>query len=343
MNLKIINLTEEDYPSWDAYVQNHERGTLFHLIGWKNAIEKSFNTRASYFCAKADQKLCGIIPLFKIKTLFSGCKIISIPYSVYGGVLGDSEEIEQELIKFCKNYYEEQKADYLELRYLYDRNIDFPKQNLYVTYKKRLANNAEEILNDIPKKSRASVRKGLNNFGLKCKINNDIHTFLKLYSINKRKLGSPQYPEKFISLLMTEYKSNAKIGTVFFNDIPVVSAQFFYFRNTIMPYFSGSDHKYWHTNANNVLYYELMKHARELDLEYFDFGRSRKGTGPAKFKEYMGFKATPLHYYFYSRRHENIPNITPSNKKFNLVSQVWSHLPLIFTKSVGPLIVKRIP
>jgi hypothetical protein len=142
---------------------------------------------------------------------------------------------------------------------------------------------------------------------------------------------------------MAEYKLNANIGTVLYKGIPVVSVLFFYFKNTIIPYFSGSDHKYWYTSANNVVYYELMKHACELDLEYFDFGRSREGTGPAKFKEYMGFEPIPLHYYYYSRNHKNIPNITPSNKKFNLVSQIWSHLPLFLTKSVGPLIVKRIP
>ena len=97
------------------------------------------------------------------------------------------------------------------------------------------------------------------------------------------------------------------------------------------------------TNANNLMYFELMKYALKIGLRNFDFGRSRINTGSGKFKQNMGFEPTPLHYYFFSPNQDQIPNINPSNRKFDLISKIWTKLPLPLTEFLGPKIVKRIP
>ena len=103
-------------------------------------------------------------------------------------------------------------------------------------------------------------------------------------------MGSPPYPYRFFKHLLSEFDNKAKILTVFYRERPAASVLFFEYKDTLLPYFSGANSKYYNTNANNVLYYELMKYGLERNFKFFDFGRSRKQTGSAKFKENMGFK-----------------------------------------------------
>jgi hypothetical protein len=46
---------DSDKPQWDSYVLNHPQGTFFHLIGWKNVIEKTFHHKSYYLLAVSDQ------------------------------------------------------------------------------------------------------------------------------------------------------------------------------------------------------------------------------------------------------------------------------------------------
>ena len=313
------------------------------MSAWMRAIESAFNQTNSYYIYREKNKIMGILPLFFVKTLLSGIKAVSIPWAVYGGILADSIEIHDKLLEFAKTEINKGNINFLELRYLNEVNIKLPKQHLYVTYIKRLEENEEEILLSVPRKSRASIRNGYNKFGLKSKISRDIDILYKLYLLNKRKLGSPPYPRKFFQSLINEFKDNAGILFIEFDQKIIAGVLYFIFKDTIYPYFSGSNEKYNFTNSNNVMYYELMKFALRIGLRNFDFGRSRINTGAGKFKKNMGFEETPLYYYYYSLNQKEIPNLSPSNKRFDIFSKIWSKLPLSTIELLGPSIVKRIP
>jgi FemAB-related protein (PEP-CTERM system-associated) len=340
-----IHIKKDDQlsPLWDDYVHQHPQGTIYHLSQWKNAIEKTFHLTSDYFIATDKDKICGILPLFKIFSIFSGMNAISIPYSVYGGILADNSQIELDLLEFALDFVKNNKIGYLELRYLHDPNLDLPQRDSHVTYIKKLAEDPESILLSIPKKSRASVRNGYKKFNLKMEIHRDLDILYHLYCLNKRKLGSPAYPKSFFVNLMTEFGDQAKIMTIFYEEKPVASVLYFYFKDCCLPYFSGSDPRYLFTNANNVLYYELMKQARSERYPIFDFGRSRINSGAGDFKRNMGFEPTPLNYYYYSIKSDNISNISPSNKKFEILGNIWKNMPLAITRFLGPKIVKHIP
>ncbi len=333
----------EDWQKWDDYVFNHPNGTLYHLSPWKNAIEKSFQLRADYFWAIKENKICGILPLFLVKTFFHSSKLVSIPYAVYGGILADDLNIEQELFNYSIAFAENNNADHIEFRCLHDPGYKLPKEELYVTHIKELEKTEEEILLSIPRKSRASVRKAYSKYDMDIKVDKDLNTLYKLYLMNKRELGSPPYPYSFFEHLSAGYGDNAGVLTVLYQNMPAAGIFYFKYKDVLMPYFSGSNSKYNFTNANNVLYFELMKYGLNNGFKYFDFGRSRVNSGSGKFKQYMGFTPQSLHYYHYLTGQKEIPNINPSNPKFNLASSIWSKLPLRLTELLGPTIVKRIP
>src|SRR3546814_14099739 len=63
-----------------------------------------------------------------------------------------------------------------------------------------------------------------------------------------------------------------------------------------MPYWGGVTADARRLRANELMYFALMRHAREKGCTRFDFGRSKLGTGPFAYKKNWGFEPQPLAY-----------------------------------------------
>ena len=57
MQITIKELSENDIPLWDAYVNNHSDGTVFHLSQWKQVIERTFGHKSHYLMALNSQQV----------------------------------------------------------------------------------------------------------------------------------------------------------------------------------------------------------------------------------------------------------------------------------------------
>ena len=117
----------------------------------------------------------------------------------------------------------------------------------------------------------------------------------------------------------------------------------FFFRDTVLPYYAGASPEAPALAANNLLYWELMERSAAKGIRWFDFGRSKKGTGAYAFKTQWNMTMLPLNYQLYLVKRETVPNFTPLNPKFERAARVWSKLPLALTKMLGPRVVRWFP
>ena len=86
-----------------------------------------------------------------------------------------------------------------------------------------------------------------------------------------------------------------------------------------------------------------MSDAASKGYRVFDFGRSKKDTGPYHFKRHWGFEPRPLCYQYELCRIREIPDLSPANPRYRKTIELWRRLPLWATKVLGPHIVKNIP
>ena len=117
----------------------------------------------------------------------------------------------------------------------------------------------------------------------------------------------------------------------------------FVHKDTILPYYSGSDKQYERCQTNNFQYWQLMAWACRRGLKFFDFGRSRKETGAFHFKSNMGFTSRMLDYQYYFTKESSLPSLNPSNPKMDLPKMILRKIPIPLAKMVGPMIVRHIP
>jgi hypothetical protein len=86
-----------------------------------------------------------------------------------------------------------------------------------------------------------------------------------------------------------------------------------------------------------------MKSASQAGIRFFDFGRSKRGTGSYAFKSQWNMKVEALPYQVYLVNRKEVPNFSPVNPKFAMSARLWSRLPLLATMLMGPRVVRWFP
>lgn len=343
VTVKRLRLGEETTAHrWDQFVLACPAATFFHRSGWQKIIEEVFRHETYFLYAERAGKIEGVLALAHINSWIFGNSAISLPFGVYGGVAAVNEETAGALENEAQQVAKQLDAACLELRNLDARHPDWPKQDLYVTFRKEILPEIEANMLAIPRKQRAMVRKGIKN-GLRSEIDQGANRFFPLYANNVHRHGTPAMPKKYFQALLSEFAGDCEVLTVVGPEGRVLSSVLsFYFRDEVLPYYAGDDESARNLAANDFKYWELMRRACERQLKIFDYGRSKQGTGSFAFKKNWGFEPQSLHYEFCLYKRDAIPQTNPANVKYKLMIAVWRRLPISLANWLGPFVVRNL-
>ena len=341
-SIVVRQMTPGDRQRWDSFVSNCGDATFFHLSGWKEIMENVFHHRTLFLLAERGDTIVGVLPLAEVKSPIFGHSVVSLPFLVYGGcAVADPAAIRplhEHAVRFCEN----RGADYLELRNRLPREAAWPRQELYVSFRKTLLPDVEANMLAIPRKQRAMVRKSMK-FGLSSEIDASIDRFFPLYEDNVQRHGTPGFPKRYFTELKRVFGGACEILTVVDSQRrPVSSVMSFYFRDEVLPYHAGDKLEARELAANDFKYWELMRRAGERGCTLFDFGRSKRGTGSFDFKKNWGFEPEPLCYEYALLSRDGIPQNNPLNPKYRMFIALWKRLPRGVVDRIGPYIVRNL-
>ncbi|MFN0205001.1 MAG: FemAB family XrtA/PEP-CTERM system-associated protein [Planctomycetota bacterium] len=327
--LQITRASAADFEELDAWTLASPQSYFWHRPAWMRAVCKVFGTPDYTLIARAGGRIAGVLPMAECETLTLRHNLVSVPYGVYGGPAGDTNEIEIALVEEAKKIAKHEGVGCIELRQRSQRVGGLAESDLYVTFERDLPAKPEDALLMLPRKARAAARQGRDKF----KLTFDeglwfLDDFYRLFSQNKRHLGSPPLPREFFDILCEELKGNVFLHIVRHEVKPVAGVLSFSFRDTLLPYYSGGLAAYEPMQCNNFLYWKLMEWGVERGFKRFDFGRSRLESGPYHFKKNQGFEPERLHYAFHLVKSRRVPKFNPSNPAFDLPRKVWQRLPL---------------
>lgn len=333
------SISISDGKGWDSYVFRHPKSFFYHLSGWGDALQEVFGFKKIYLQAESAGEICGVLPLVLTNSI-SGKQLVSIPIGVYAGALADNSATEKALIDKAMAMTRELGCDYLELRNTGKTGLDLPAKTLYSSFIKELPTKPYECLAQMPRKSRAAARHAIDNgltFDIGLKYIDDCYN---IYAINQRHLGSPVVSREWFRKLSSVFNNQANILIVRLKEEIIAAVLTFFFKDTVLPFYGGSNPKFFRLNPNDYMYLKLQEYGAEKGFRYFDFGRSRTNSGSYQFKMNLGFKPTVLYYEYYLNKISSMPNINPSNRAFKLAQGIWSRLPLPVTKWLGPALFK---
>jgi hypothetical protein len=91
------------------------------------------------------------------------------------------------------------------------------------------------------------------------------------------------------------------------------------------------------------MYWQILAWSCQHNFKFFDFGRCTKGEGTYRFKKQWGAIEQPLHWHYWLKDNKPLPELTPSNPKFELLIKLWQKLPVAIANTLGPHIIKHLP
>lgn len=344
MSVTVRPLAPHQDSEWNEFVRLHRLGSPFHLTLWRDSIRDTFGYQPRYLLALRGGQPCGVLPLFLLRTPLAGKILLSTPFAVYGGILADDEEAKLALKASLEEMAAAEQVQFAELRNAWpEQCIGYHPVRRYVTFTQELKGSEEELLQTIPRKTRAAVRKSLQS-GLSSRRTRDIEAFCRLYLANLRRLGTPAFPRAHFRRLLQRFGNEAFILEVLSGDRPVAAVLTFTFRDQILPYYGASDPHFHSLQPNNFMYWDLMRSGLRDGARLFDFGRSKiERSGSFDFKAHWGMQQRDLPYEILLVRKRELPDLTPNNPKFNWFLHLWQRLPLWVANRIGPVLVKWVP
>nr|WP_241761185.1 FemAB family XrtA/PEP-CTERM system-associated protein [Erythrobacter sp. NAP1] len=325
----------------DGFVRE-QGGSVFHLPQWLKAAERASGHRASGFITEQLGAITGWVPLTEVRSLLFGQALVSSGFGVGGGILAESDEAAQVLARAVENHALLYGFASAEMRGGPVPSGWRPVSDKHCGFERALAGDDEAELLAISRKARAEVRKGLKN-GLEVNIGRgpkDLAAHYSVYAESVRNLGTPVFPKRLFRAMLDAFPDSSDILTVQQDGKPIASVLSFYHEGAVLPFWGGGKQRARDARANELMYYELMLHARRKGMDRFDFGRSKTGSGPYRFKKNWGFEPEPLTYSTWTAPGEEARDVDPTSDAYASKIAIWKKLPLPIANSVGPLIAR---
>ncbi|MEP6886696.1 MAG: FemAB family XrtA/PEP-CTERM system-associated protein [Nitrospirales bacterium] len=333
-----------DHPAaWNAYVSSHPRGTFYHRFEWLPLIARVFGHRVLPMAMVLGDQIVGIFPLVHMRSMLFGRVLVSMPFVNYGGLLGDSPEIEEALWNAAIQTAREHGLSSVEARHLTPhRFIDQAKQHK-VGMTLNLAPTIEAQWKAFNAKLRNQIRKSeLSSLSIRVGGATEVGAFYDVFARNMRDLGTPVYHRALFTKLFETFPEACRVFTVRDHETVVAAAIAIAHRGTLEVPWAASRRDALSLCPNHRLYWELIQHTIKAGFTQFDFGRSTPGSGPYKFKEQWGAGEVPQFWEYWTAT-GSLPNVTPHNPRYTLAVRLWKTLPLRVANTVGPWIVRNIP
>jgi serine/alanine adding enzyme len=333
-----------DHKQLEDYLSGSANSSVYHCIPWKAVIEKSFRHRCDYLIAWEDGAIRGVLPLVHIKSLLFGNYMVSLPYFNYGGPCADTEGVRSALIHEAIRLARMRNAAHIEFRGTDRWDNGFPVKTGKASMVLPLPPSSEELWKSFPSKLRSQIKRpGREGMVVQIGKEEELDSFYKVFSVNMRDLGTPVYPMRFFENILSDFPENTWISTVYRDQEAVASGLLIGYKNRMEIPWASSLRKYDRSSPNMLLYWGSLRFACDSGYGIFDFGRSTPGEGTYRFKEQWGAKPIQMHWHYWLRDGEPLPEMNPRNPRYEIAIRVWKMLPVPIANIMGPPIVRNLP
>lgn len=296
--LKVLDTTDaKQLEKWESF--NLKHGYVWHSVNWIEIVQTTYGFKPLYLFIEKENEIVSILPTFHVKGLW-GLKneLVSLPHVEAAGIL-NSVYLDKYL-----SFIGSRKNFKLFKLYQFEKKLDsFPANSVNSVFFLEIPHDRDELIRLFRKKGRCSFNK-IKNPGVEIISHisrKNIVIFLNLLKMRMKEFGTPWHKEIFYWKLFDVFKENLFLLIAKKNGIPVGASVAVRYGDTCYSLYHVIPRKFQKHGISLTLYYYLMEKARNWGIKRFCFGRSRKGTGPYRFKKGFGAKEYPVYIYLFKK------------------------------------------
>jgi FemAB-related protein (PEP-CTERM system-associated) len=333
------------FPRWAEYLREKGAVAAGRHPAWLGILRDGLGHTPYCLEVANGERTRGLLPLAYVHSWLFGRFLVSLPYLNTAGVVADDEQTARLLISEAVKLADRLKVKYLELRH--EHLIGHPnftdKVNGKVHMRLPLPTTAGQLWDGFDAKVRNQVRKAQKNALTTAWGREDLlREFYAVFSHNMRDLGTPVYGRSLFRAILHHLPGQAEFCVVRAGQQAVAAGLLLHGHGVSEVPSASSLREFNATNANMLLYWNLLQRAVERGQTVFDFGRSSPDSNTCKFKKQWGALPHPAEWQYYCRN-GHVSDARPNNPRFQRLIRLWRKLPLWLTRLLGPRIVRGIP
>jgi len=332
-------------PRWADFVARDPRASIFHTVGWLEALRRTYGYRPVVFTTSSPtSELKNGIVFASVRSWITGERLVSLPFSDHCEPLFDSPEELNFVLHYLQAEMDHQAWKYVEVRPINgilsrkEAASQFQPSASYCFHRLSLEPEIEAIFQSLDKNSvrrriRHAEREGLVE---KCGRSEDLLAkFYDLMVVTRKRHGLPPQPLVWFRNLVDCLGEAVEIrlACTKTEGIAVAAILTLRFRDTVVYKYGCSDWKFNHLGAMPLLLWRAIENGKAVGAKEFDMGRSDESNASLiAFKDKWAKNSSRLVYWRFPP-----PQAVDSENswKLRLAKQLFGHMPNRFLAAFG--------
>jgi len=342
---------------WSDYLGASGAGTVYHTLEWRAVLEGVFHYETHYSVCRNERGACvGILPLAFVKSWITGNRVVSLPFSQYGGPLvSDAQALEcivrhlREYLNHGFEYVRFRPRDQLDEHNSADSGLK--SLDYYTRCVIPLADRSEQDVRKSILKSR-DIRRRINassKEGIVVEIwknSGEMDRMRDLMFQTCKKHGVPPYPPGLIKSISELFAAKRK-AVIFVARLSgrIIATLVLFTVNKEGTYgYNFSDTKYLGFHPNHALLWAAIEWSIRNGLSAFDLGiSSPQDNQLLLFKRRWGGSEFKVRDYFIASKDKSILPDRRASMKYKSATIAWRFLvPSYFASRLGPAILSHL-
>lgn len=292
---------------WHCLLEGHPDSSVFHRREWLQALKRTYGYEpVAVTSCSPDSLLTNAILFCRVRSLLTGNRLVSLPFSDHCEPLGNSADEDGSLIAGLKAQVDWRRWRYIEIRPI--RAIPGLQNILrvssdYYFHRVDLRRSEEDLLRSfhkdcVQRKIRRAERESLRyQQGTSETL---LNQFYKLMVLTRRRQKLPPQPMKWFRSLAAMFGKDLQVRVAYKNGIPIASIMTLTHKKVMTYKYGCSDSRFHNLGGSVLLMWRAIQEAQASGFEALDMGRSEMDNpGLVTFKDHWGAQKSTLAYWRY--------------------------------------------
>jgi CelD/BcsL family acetyltransferase involved in cellulose biosynthesis len=332
---------------WQTLIDSHSHVSVFHSTNWLKALRTVYDYEPVVVTTcRPDAALTNGAVFCRIGSLFTGNRLVSLPFSDHCEPLFNRIDEFEVVIQELKKKVLEGEYKYIEIRplsYEPTGRAGLCHSVSYYFHTIDLRRRLEQLFHSfhkdcVQRKIRRAERERLQyEAGTSETL---LHEFYRLMVMTRRRHRLPPQPLRWFRGLIASFGDALKIRVAYKDGRPIASILTLAHNKTLVYKYGCSDAAYNKFGATSFLFWQTIQEARAQGFETLELGRSDTGNaGLIAFKERWGASESRISYWTYPQSSHSPET---SGWKFRLAQRLVPAFPDFALELAGKLFYRHI-
>jgi CelD/BcsL family acetyltransferase involved in cellulose biosynthesis len=336
-------LLEAADERWITFLTQSGKANIFHHPAWSQLLADSYNYK-TFVVVDLDQdgEICAGLPMAQVKSLLTGQRLVSLPFSDHCAPIYQDDnalaELTDDLVVLCQ----EDGIPMMELRAKFLTHPSIQRYSHHVLHTICLEHDVDSVFSRLHSMHKRNIKKAKKG-GIRViegTTDNELEVFYNLHLQTRRRQGVPIQPRKFFELLVRNILDQG-LGFVllaYTGDECVAGGVFLHWQHTLTYKYGASNELGRNLRANNLLMWFAIRWGCENGYQVFDMGKTdQANTGLRQFKSRWGAVEESLVYSILSER----PHLQTEGKLQGVMQTVIRNSPSWVCRVTGELLYRH--